>query len=37
MIRESENAPAEAFNEIWVLSKPVSGDQGWLLSGLQQA
>lgn len=37
MIRESENAPAEAFNEIWVLTKPVSGDQGWLLSGLQQA
>lgn len=37
MIRESEHAPAEAFNEIWVLSKPVSGDQGWLLAGLQQA
>lgn len=37
MIRESENALAEAFNEIWVLTKPVSGSQGWLLAGLQQA
>lgn len=37
MIREAEHAPAEAFNEIWVLTKPVSGNQGWLLAGLQQA
>ena len=37
MIRESQNAPAEAFNEIWVLAKPVSGSGGWLLAGLQQA
>lgn len=37
MIREADNAPAEAFNEIWVLSKPVSGAGGWLLAGLQQA
>ncbi|MCM0045147.1 MAG: Tim44-like domain-containing protein [Burkholderiaceae bacterium] len=37
MIRESDNAPAEAFNEIWVLTKPVAGNQGWLLAGLQQA
>lgn len=37
MIREEENAPAEAFNEVWVLSKATSGNQGWLLAGLQQA
>ena len=37
MIREAQNAPAEAFNEIWVLAKPVSGSGGWLLAGLQQA
>lgn len=37
MIREAENAPAEAYSEIWVLTKPVAGNQGWLLAGLQQA
>jgi len=37
MVREVENAPAEAFNEIWVLVKTVSGQGGWLLAGLQQA
>jgi predicted lipid-binding transport protein (Tim44 family) len=35
-VREEENAAAEAFNETWVLSKPVSGQGGWLLAGLQQ-
>lgn len=37
MVREAEHAPAEAFNEIWVLAKPVSGQGGWLLAGLQQS
>lgn len=37
MIREAQNAPAEPFSEVWVLSKQVSGNQGWLLAGLQQA
>jgi len=37
MVREAANAPAEAFNEIWVLAKPVSGQGGWLLAGLQQS
>lgn len=37
MIRESENSAAEAFNEVWVLTKPATGNQGWLLAGLQQA
>ncbi len=36
MVREAENAPAEAFTETWVLAKPVSGSGGWLLAGLQQ-
>lgn len=36
MIRESEGAVAEPFNEIWNLTKPISGG-GWLLAGLQQA
>ena len=37
MVRESETATAEAFSETWVLSKPVSGQGGWLLAGLQQS
>ena len=36
MVKEDEHAPAEAFNEIWVLSKPVHGNGGWLLAGIQQ-
>ena len=37
MIREAENVAAEAFSEVWVLAKPVSGSVGWLLAGLQQS
>lgn len=36
-VKEDEHAAAEPFNEIWVLSKPVSGQSGWLLAGIQQA
>lgn len=36
MIRESENAPAEPFTEVWNLSKPTSGAGGWVLAGIQQ-
>ena len=36
-IREAQNASAEPFNEVWVLAKPVSGQGGWLLAGVQQA
>jgi predicted lipid-binding transport protein (Tim44 family) len=36
MIREAENAPAESFTEVWNLSKPASGDGGWVLAGIQQ-
>ncbi len=36
MIREAEHAAAEPFSEVWVLTKPVSGQGGWLLAGLHQ-
>ncbi|MEC4719127.1 TIM44-like domain-containing protein [Noviherbaspirillum sp. CPCC 100848] len=36
MIREAQNAPAESFVEAWNLSKPVAGQGGWVLAGIQQ-
>ena len=36
MIREVAGTAATPFNEVWNLSKPVSGDKGWLISGIQQ-
>lgn len=36
MIREAENAPVESFVEAWNLSKPASGQGGWVLAGIQQ-
>jgi predicted lipid-binding transport protein (Tim44 family) len=36
LIKESENAPAEPFTEVWNLTKPVSGKGGWTLAGIQQ-
>lgn len=36
MIKESESAAAEPFAEVWNLNKPVSGQGGWLLAGIQQ-
>jgi predicted lipid-binding transport protein (Tim44 family) len=36
MIKEADNAPAEPFAEVWNLSKPVSGQGGWVLAGIQQ-
>jgi predicted lipid-binding transport protein (Tim44 family) len=36
LIKESEQAPAENFAEVWNLTKPVSGQGGWLLAGIQQ-
>ncbi|HJV53640.1 MAG TPA: Tim44-like domain-containing protein [Noviherbaspirillum sp.] len=35
-IKEDERAPAEAFTEVWNLSKPVRGQGGWVLAGIQQ-
>ena len=37
MIREEANAPAVPFEEVWNLSKPVAGDKGWVIAGIQQA
>ncbi|MDB5765120.1 MAG: Tim44 protein [Herminiimonas sp.] len=36
MIRESDNASAAPFSEVWNLSRPLSGQGGWLLAGIQQ-
>ncbi len=36
MIKEDPKAPAEAFKEVWNLSKPVNGQGGWALAGIQQ-
>lgn len=36
MIKPARDALAEPFNEVWNLSKPVSGSSGWLLAGIQQ-
>lgn len=36
MIRNAPNAPAEPFVEVWNLSKPLNGNGGWVLAGIQQ-
>nr|WP_246173889.1 Tim44-like domain-containing protein [Pandoraea terrigena] len=36
LIREAEGAPAESFNEVWNLTKPATGNGGWVLAGIQQ-
>jgi predicted lipid-binding transport protein (Tim44 family) len=36
MIREDEQAAAAPFVEVWNLSKPVQGQGGWVLAGIQQ-
>lgn len=36
MIRTAQNAPAEPFVEVWNMSKPLSGQGGWVLAGIQQ-
>lgn len=35
-IKPAPDALGEPFNEVWNLSKPVSGASGWLLAGIQQ-
>ncbi|MBB3212828.1 putative lipid-binding transport protein (Tim44 family) [Herbaspirillum sp. Sphag1AN] len=35
-IKEDPKASPTQFNEIWNLSKPVSGSSGWVLAGIQQ-
>ncbi|WP_250462948.1 MULTISPECIES: Tim44-like domain-containing protein [unclassified Caballeronia] len=36
LIRESEGSAAEPFVEVWNLSKQKTGNEGWLLAGIQQ-
>ena len=36
MIREDDGGEAKPFDELWVLSRPVSGAGGWVLAGIQQ-
>lgn len=35
-VRESPHSAPKALNEVWNLQKPVSGETGWLLAGVQQ-
>lgn len=37
LIREVKDAPAEAFNEIWHLVRPLDGSREWAIAGIQQA
>lgn len=36
LIREEKDAPAQEFNEIWHLTRPVSGGHGWAVAGINQ-
>jgi len=36
MLRENPGAPAQEFDEVWNLVKPLRGTAGWLLAGVQQ-
>jgi predicted lipid-binding transport protein (Tim44 family) len=36
MIRNAPGAPAEPYVEVWNLSKPLAGNGGWVLAGIQQ-
>jgi predicted lipid-binding transport protein (Tim44 family) len=35
-VREEKASPAEAFDELWHLTKPREGNGGWQLAGIQQ-
>jgi predicted lipid-binding transport protein (Tim44 family) len=36
LIREEAGTAAQPFAEVWNLSKPTRGSEGWLLAGIQQ-
>lgn len=36
LVRETPDAEAAQFQEVWNLAKPVDGSSGWLLAGIQQ-
>lgn len=35
-IREEVNGPTEPFDEVWNMTKPIDGNSGWVLAGIQQ-
>ncbi len=35
-VREAPSSPPEPLDEVWNLQKPVNGQTGWLLAGIQQ-
>ena len=35
MIREDASVGANAFREVWNMSKPLNGGSGWLVAGIQ--
>jgi predicted lipid-binding transport protein (Tim44 family) len=37
LLREEADAAATPFDEVWVLTKPVTGERGWVIAGIQQA
>jgi predicted lipid-binding transport protein (Tim44 family) len=36
LIREEANSPAITFEEVWNWTKPINGQTGWVLAGIQQ-
>lgn len=36
LLREDSGSTPVAFDEVWHLSKPVAGNRGWLVAGIQQ-
>ena len=36
MIKEGGEPTAQPFKEVWNLTKPINGQSGWLLAGIQQ-
>lgn len=36
LIREDSNGPANHFEEVWNWIKPINGQTGWVLAGIQQ-
>jgi len=37
LVREAADQGATPLDEVWHLSKPASGQGGWVIAGIQQA
>jgi len=37
LVREEKNAPAQTFDEVWHLVRPVDGSRAWAIAGIQQS